>query len=141
MKEQLISFETAKLAKEKGFDIPIRQQNGVFVLSTGKIDNIISTDKISNWNDDKYVDICSAPTQSLLQRWLRERYDIYVTALPFRDVEDEVELCWYFSLVEDSEELDDILCNESHLGASDDNYKTYEEALEKGLQEALKLIE
>ena len=115
MKAELITFETAKLAKEGGFKVTISGK-GTFIIEGNK------------------------PTQSALQRWLREVHSIYITALPFRDVENEVELCWYYTLVEDSEELNDILCNESHLGASDNNFNTYEEALEKGLQEALKLI-
>ena len=75
-----------------------------------------------------------------VQDWFREKHEIFVTALPFRDNEDNIELCWYYSLVENNEELDDILCNEDHLGASHQNYESYYKALEEGLKEACKYI-
>ncbi len=63
-----------------------------------------------------------------------------MTALPFKVKEDDISLCWYYSLVIYNEE-DDILCNEFDLGASDDCYDTYYEALETGELEALISIE
>ena len=129
MQEQLISFETAKLAKEKGYNIP----SDLTFKSTGE--EYTGTYFSSDPN------IFFRPTQSLLQKWLREEHCIFVTALPYRDYEEKVELCFYYSLVQDSEELDDILCNEQNLNASTKNYPSYEEAIEVGLQKALKLIE
>lgn len=55
MKEQLISLDTAKLAKEKGFD-----------ARKLTIDNALYKDNVH------YV------TQSMLQTWLRKTYNIYV---------------------------------------------------------------
>lgn len=150
MKEQFITFETAKLAKEKGFDIPTIQfyTSGKKAYLSEAEDYMTERYAESNWNNGRgsYPTepekvSCSAPTQSLLQKWLREQYSIYVTVLPYRDSEAEIELCFYYSLIQGSEELDDILCNEDHLGASSENFDSYEKALEKGLQEALKLIE
>ena len=57
MDEQLISFETAKLAKEKGCDL----EN---CTCGGYPDCICSDKRIS---------------QSLLAKWLREKHEIYVT--------------------------------------------------------------
>jgi len=153
MKEQRINFETAKLAKEKRFDWLI---SGYYVeyletyesdspahqMTKGEIEFIneyMSNNKVGDFSNSNYT-MYSAPTQSRLQKWLRDVHSIYVTALPFRNTEDGIELCWYYSLVQDSEELDDILCNEFHLGASDNNYQTYEEALEAGLQVALNYL-
>lgn len=89
MEDKLISFETARLAKEKGFDIP---QNKMY--SYGK-DMFEYIDKVKfhdgtkhqcsetpyNWNDGKSqtaTKYFSAPTQSLLQKWLREIHKIFV---------------------------------------------------------------
>ena len=57
--EELVIYEVAKLAKEKGFDVPTDfcyEQSGCLVR----------------------VGSISAPTQSLLQRWLREEKGIIV---------------------------------------------------------------
>ncbi len=75
MEEQLISFETAKLAKEKGFDIIC--QKG-FNPNNG---NIIEGNLwfVLNTLESNYHIQC--PTQSLLQRWLREVHNIHIELL------------------------------------------------------------
>ena len=65
MKEQLVSFETAKLAKEKGFDI----FTDYSFYSDGK-------ETVSEYGCEDIL--IFRPTQSLLQKWLRENYKIYV---------------------------------------------------------------
>lgn len=57
------TYEVAKLAKEKGLDVPTNfcyEQNGCLVRC-GSI---------------------AAPTQSLLQRWLREEKNIHIAVFP-----------------------------------------------------------
>ena len=70
MKEQLISSETAKLAKEKGFD----EKCLFFYTGDSKELKQINLKGISNSDT---ISFCSAPSQSLLQKWLREKYSIY----------------------------------------------------------------
>ena len=148
MKEQIISFETAKLAKEKGFNIQCINyyfEDGEFRENTLTGTNGYYGDEylftfnefLENWNNkwltkkngDRcfgcnktkgYFETYSAPTQSLLQKWLREKCNIHITI-------------WYNELTEKyridtPENLDGI------------EYSTYEQALGKGLYEALKLI-
>lgn len=69
MKEQLISSETAKLAKEKGFD----EKCLFFYTGDSKELKQINLKGISNSDT---ISFCSAPTQSLLQKWLREKHGI-----------------------------------------------------------------
>ena len=69
MKEQLISFETAKLAKEKGFD----EKCLFFYTGDSKELKQINLKGISNSDT---ISFCSAPTQSLLSKWLREKHGI-----------------------------------------------------------------
>ena len=68
--EEIVTFEVAKLAKEKGFNVP--------TIRYYLIDTVgwVKTAIYNNWNDStiRY----SAPTQSLLQRWLREERGIIV---------------------------------------------------------------
>jgi hypothetical protein len=119
MKEQLITLETAKLAKEKGFDIAVQH----FYDKEGNLD-ICGYD---NWNKG-FGEACSCSSQSLLQKWLREKYNMHLlikAPVLTKQWECHIETPFRFT-------------HPTHyyqIGNS------YEEALEKGLYEALKLIE
>jgi len=115
MKEQLITFETAKLAKEKGF--PKLEINGYPQIASGYTKEGIETIVL----DKSYY--YQSPTQSLLQKWLREVHKIDVWCERFSTEES-----WIWQ------------CPKANRTRILDSYYTYEEALEKGLQEALKLI-
>jgi len=132
-KEEIISYKTAKLAKEKGFNgfcmfyyeksteslKPVF--NGNYHIDEQDPDNLHFGFDMNIQSNSYY----SAPTQSLLQKYLREKHGIEV----FIDLDLNTE---YF-----------VVCKSLEKGLlfeSKDTYKTYEEALEKGLQEALKLI-
>ena len=77
MQEELVSHKVAKLAKEKGFDIPTLyayDQNGELWF-----DEMYAI----NYNDSPYSkEVVSAPTQALLQRWLREVHNINYYVIP-----------------------------------------------------------
>ena len=118
MREEIISFETAKLAKEKGFD----------VKSANKYDDegrII--EPILQVSYKIYYPFCS---QSLLQKWLREKHNIDVWSQPFvyrNSLPDE-----YYSY---------HLYKDGVFQKDGVNFLDFEEALERGLKEALKLIQ
>lgn len=121
--EELISFETAKLAKSKGFDWKTLNcyagENNDSGVKFGERSN---AKDVFNWNDvDNNYEWISAPTQSLLQRWLRDVHsmNIYVALI----VSDET--FWYYSI------NDEII--------QPDIMESYEESLEYGLKETLKL--
>lgn len=123
MQEQLISLETAKLAKERGFK-PKREWNPDYVPGYIEDDYEGYVVKFTEFQEEDYV--CEgyylAPTQSLLQRWLREVHNIKV----FIDDCSKEELNQYFWF---------------RPGYTDTkSYKTYEEALEVGLIEALEQL-
>ena len=122
MEEQLISFETAKLAKEKGFNI-WQEKGFVKVVETGKIISEYWTDSMS----DLVELICFQPTQSFLQKWLREEHNIHIQITT--DNGDDFDI--YLNVINNLEGSPYWTCF----------YKTYEEALEDGLQEALKRLE
>lgn len=73
MKEEIILFETAQLAKEKGFNIPCNLYY--------YIDNMIHSQK-DKYHKGRLIDRniypnqYSAPTQALLQKWFRKVYNI-----------------------------------------------------------------
>lgn len=133
MKEQLINFETAKLAKEKGVKLDI---NGLY-WEDGSYD---SGENALVY--EEFQDVMSAPTQSLLQKWLREVHDIFISINTTSDFR------WNSDDEGDQEYLP---VHQFRIVKNKDNYKydvtdwssvydIYEEALEIGLYQALKLI-
>jgi hypothetical protein len=131
MREPLITFETAKLAKEKGFDIVTGGNCWVKTLEGKIIHNSerhpINDDRV----DAKYY--LAQPTQSLLQQWLWETYKIWVEITLWGDGVGFTCMIKYIKGVDDNGT--DSVYGESVT--TDSNPYTL---LEKGLQEALKLI-
>lgn len=124
MEDQLILFETAKLAEEKGFDISTGAECWVRTLGGDIIHNSERRSIIEHDRVDYYL---SQPTQSLLQKWLREVHNIDVFVnYPYDDPEYAADVRIPFGK---RKLLDGFTI-----------FETYEEALEEGLQEALKFI-
>ncbi len=71
MEDDLITFETAKLAKEKGFDIPCKN---FYYTETFKTKKVRKTEELQKVHDKKYL----APTQSLLQKFIREKRSVHI---------------------------------------------------------------
>lgn len=145
MKDKLITFETAKLAKEKGFktDLLWYSEDGNIVrfpyfvnFQTGDNEDNRVTKFVRDALDRDgmsydYSPVSDpiyyyAPTKSLLQKWLREEYGIHIEIS--RD-EDK----WKYNLYS-------IKQGNRHIPRGFKTYSTYEKALEAGLVEALKLI-
>ena len=122
---QLVQFETAKIARKKGFDYS--DKYGIWIYDE---DGSIAYTTEVKYKTDKYKgikiqDVCIlAPTQSLLQKWLREKHTTAVYCIPFT-LEEE----WSWVCLIDGDLID-----------PDANGVAYEEALEEGLKEALKLV-
>jgi hypothetical protein len=74
MKEELISFECAKLAKKKGFNQnPYETRNSYRPrFSDGSEIHLSDSLFAPEYN------ICVVPTQSLLQRWIRESRGVHI---------------------------------------------------------------
>ena len=130
MKEQLISLETAKLAKEKGFDVPCTKHYSSNKNETGGYDIHRSRQYVTHKSlrSGGYL----APTQSLLQKWLRDKHRLYLTvdvAVYGDEGRYAAQLVGYHKL-----KFTNVLIDGFTI------YNTYEEALEEGLQQALKLI-
>lgn len=78
----------------------------------------------------------SRPTQSVAQKWLREIRGVYVYVEPVIGKRWTLSFCDFNVPTEESDWME----NEINKGNGYKVYATYEEALEAGLQEALKLI-
>jgi hypothetical protein len=139
MEEIYISFETSKLAKEKGFEelcfyhytkqgklIEPHLENG---SSTDVEFNVELNELLENHNY-KHWDKYSAPTQSLLQKWLREKHGAYVEVSI--NTEYKYNIIIFFK--------GEFIYIRDNKNNEVSQYNKYEEALEEGLYEALKLI-
>jgi hypothetical protein len=126
MKDEIISFKTAKLAKEKGFEFI----GNYYHINDGyKLGYALC---YSN-SDSKENCLVPAPTQSLLQRWLREKHNIDVL------LESGYHYVIYETYNYEKEEYNSGI-GHNDLNIANGQFISYEEALEEGLYEALKLI-
>jgi len=141
MDEQFITFETAKLAKAKGFDVEclyVYNPNGVLISKwyecTAEIE-CVTGDMILNQFKIRH-DFYKAPTQSLLQKWLREVHEIEIEV--WREVNFSSESYYNTYSVNVSNTKLTFPVGES---LSVNHINIYESALEQGLVNALNLIE
>lgn len=135
MMEALVTFKTAKLAKNKGFILDNDENSLTVYENNDKISlKSISKKYYKNYKELYFENIAlqryfSFPTQSLLQTWLRDVHNIHIEVLlteasPYKQ--------FYFRIMKIGEYF-----TLSHDGIYKD---TYEEVLEVGLQKALNLI-
>lgn len=148
--EQFVKLETANLAKQAGFD----WECPTFYTETFDYTNQESTGEFEfrrddnlryrNPNDDRNsfvnhkgtlleykFDMYSAPTQSVLQRWLREVKNIQLW-VEFHNQRSDVKDGWIAFYGFYSSTILEIDYTSI--------YTTYEDALEVGLQECLTLL-
>ena len=126
MKEPVVSFNTARLAKEKGFFLhqPERYVNERLEYSPCRkyvASRLVPMDKNQIF----------APTQSLLQMWLREVHSIAVEVLLWSidDIKKEG-YCYQWRVWDGTEDWQTVFIE----------YNTYESAMEEALLSALNLI-
>ena len=121
IEEQYVSFDTARMLKEAGFDVPCTSQytEGMGVWS-GKYPY--------NFNEEDFG--YSRPTQALAARWLCEKFGIHIFTNYF--FEDGT---WFYVNV-DLKESDEVRAIHPDIRS----YQSSEEAFEAGLKEAIKMI-
>ena len=133
MEDTRITFETAKLAKEKKFPQEPNRRKVPYYNYKGEFNGDV-TDFLRKYlreEDTSGVESVSAPTQSLLAKWLREKHEIYVTPRESYAFDQTLEFVC---------SVNNIFVNHGNNDEPINRFKTYEDAYEKGLQEALKLI-
>lgn len=152
MEDQLISDETGILAKEKGFNepsvlvryIPNKIKKGYEIR--GEYTKR-TYDFYKNPSKDR-IERIHLVTQSLLQKWLRNKHMIFVGVQQYLNVDVKIDdepflyngkYIYYIERV--AKENSTIKENEIvDVDFYKKHFNTYEEALECGLYEALKLI-
>jgi len=119
MTETLVKYETAILAQQKGF--PVNTTYDYYLLDGSGMMTDLHYKKFLHQDDVK--DLISAPTQSLLQKWLREYHDIDL---------------WFGMLdLPNKYHVEDIIKAGKIIAGITEGSLTYEDALEKGLYAAL----
>jgi hypothetical protein len=128
MKDEITTFETSELAKKKRFDWV-----GKAYHSDGSFQN---REILTNYNHKFFIDgdnyLITAPTQSLLNKWLREIHGYYVIIIP------TITSNWTFKILNILKK--DTMEVPPYKNVSGEDFSTFEDALEKGLQEILKAI-
>ena len=127
VKEYYILPETAELARDKGFDV---------ICKCGYTPNHVFYEEVTSKNSHNII--LSAPTQTILQSWIRVMHNIEV--IPQFSIIKNFQYVYNYYILnkKDGSEYWSSQKNNSNEVFS---YKTYEEALEEGLYVALKLIE
>ena len=126
--EDYVSFETAKLLKEKGFD----GQRNKCHMSIGKNEQREVLAKGTDW-DDSFI-LC--PTLQMAMKWLREVHNIHIEAVRYpakvKNSNDEYCKPWWpeITMLKSLDEADE----EFDLG---DEYDTYEEACKAAIKYCL----
>lgn len=118
MEDVRITFEVAKLAKEKGF---YEFYFAEYFDTKGNEYMGFSS------NPHDYDDKCIKSSQSLLAKWLREVHKIIVISLPYTTEQGDMVWIWMIYKVESSTKYPLF-------------FSSYEEALEVGLLKSLSLI-
>ena len=112
MKHNLRLFKIAKLAEEKGF-------------KTKTVTTKVTNDYLLGGKNVMITEMCIYLWMCELQKWLREVHNIHITVTSISQES------WQYHIQKPKDKLGDNY---------NEDYENYEEALEDGLQEALKLI-
>lgn len=124
--ENYVSFETAKLLKEKGFEVECD-----YLYVDGKL--VRAQGCACNWNDGEtlftdYKNECSAPTLQMAMKWLREVHSLYIDIVTSFSQDG---ICYTFSC---SNTMDLI---QGTKGTSYHEYQTHEETCEAAIKYCL----
>lgn len=83
IKEDYVSFETAKLLKEKGFDC----ETDMYYSPEGELKCWIPNG-LKSWLDNKGKETwwwkCVSPTLQMAMKWLRKEHNIDISIIPLR---------------------------------------------------------
>ena len=128
IQEAYVSFETAKLLKEKGFDSDVRQY--YYFDDEDKQEHLCHDDREDNPNDFG-EDYYSAPTHQMAMRWLRDK-GVYIHVEPYIAINTEsYELKGYKPWITT------LKINSRTKIGSELYVNFYEEAVEKALKYSL----
>ena len=142
MEDEIVSFETAMLLKEKGFNEPCSyyyEDNELYKLGYYQGDGTGFSRNNSPINDRLSCEEmqCAAPTQSLAQKWLRETRNITFNANPHSN-DGKIIYVVTIKVISSNKYIDfNVMMDTSNKATMFDNY---EDAIESGLKYCLESI-
>ena len=128
--EDYVSFETAKLLKEKGFD---EATNRYYNAQCCQIRTVSDT-FMWHWNNEEFMKrvlmegAIAIPTLQMAMKWLREVHSLYIDIVTSFSQEG---ICYTFSCFNTMDLI------QGTKGTSYHEYQTYEEACEAGIRYTL----
>ena len=132
--EDYVSFETAKLLKEKGFDCPCKVWYAEYTSVWGgdpsgdrKYINIQFDDK--NRFDEYYKFLCYAPTLQMAMKWLRNTFHLEI--YPYHNYDNSK---WWYEIIKYPNSVAEYECGK------DEELNTYEEACENAIKYCLEKL-
>lgn len=142
MEDEIVSFETAMLLKEKGFNEPCShyyEDNDLYKLGYYHGEGTGFVRNNSPINDRLLCEEmqCTAPTQSLAQKWLRETRNITFNANPHSN-DGKIIYVVTIKVISSNKYVDfNVMMDNSNKATM---FDTYEDAIESGLKYCLKSI-
>jgi len=145
MEEDVVLFDTAKLAKEKGFESVIGlghvKPRGQYYNSDGVLNGCVLKELKSKLNKDNTFVSIAAPTQSLLKKWLREKHNIIVSADALKYEDGNLKWGYFISIINNNGYF---ITGCEHKEIEDPKmipyFSSYEKAIEAGLKESLSFV-
>ena len=130
IQEAYCSFDTCKRLKEKRFDVPC-----IAHWFVGKANNFSICSYPQNWNRIKSrFEWVSMPTLQMACRWLREAHNIHIEAFcPVVDSDAHISGVTYNVVISQLDK--DCLAVDTDI--ENNEYKSYEDAIESGICWAL----
>ena len=133
IKEDYVSFEIAKLLKEKGFDGECRD----YYNTDG---HFYSEDFKSNWNDNRVqIPLFSASTHQMVTKWLREVHNLFIEIQCYGCEADEKAHFEYSYVISEYVKFNTGIC--TTFGLEERNAKSrfpsYEDACEAAIKYCL----
>lgn len=128
----MISFKTAKLAKEKEY--PQKTESLTHAFLNGYHENGLKWGYSSQSGDYKKEKYITAPSQTELQGWIRENHHLHPVIIP------TVSCAWTFKIVDIQCDPENQIERPPYKEVHAVDYTTYEEALEEALYEMLTQI-
>lgn len=121
IKEDYISFETAKLLKEKGF---FEATSGLYDCGNERMSFMVDI----NWNDKNDCPFISAPTLQMAMKWLLETHNIFITILQAEHTTVTMEQEYFFYRIQK---------NRKSVGVFTDTFMKPEQACEAAIKYCL----
>lgn len=108
IEEDYVSFETAKLLKEKGFDEPcshIYRNDGMHLYcGDAKLTTLTNTeiDEPQDWVSETFT--CTCPTLQMARKWLREKHHLHIEVrITNHSMSDMVNIIKYYWVMTNTE--------------------------------------